>query len=340
MNKNYYYKHYFKNAISVIFFFILISNVYSASCKSQSHEKEKNFIMEHITDSHEWHFATIGHFHLTLPLPIILYKKNFGFDFFLSNKLKDSYHAKVDYRGYYINYNNKIKSRDGYKILDFSITKNILSMFLSILIMLVVFLLFAQKYQNETQIKGFWVFLELILLFVRDEIAIPNIGKRYYRKFMPYLLTVFFFILLNNIMGLLPGAANVTGNISITLTLAAFTFFITNINANRYYWKHLFSIKGVPKMIMPVLTPVEILGLFTKPFSLMIRLFANITAGHIILLSIINLIFIFKTSLAGFISVPFGTFMLGLKILVAFLQAYVFTLMSAIYFGNAVEESH
>ena len=154
---------------------------------------------------------------------------------------------------------------------------------------------------------------------------------------MPYLLSVFFFIWLPNLLGLLPGAANVTGNVSIALVLALFTFVITNINGNKYYWAHVFNPPGVPWWLTPIMIPIELIGLLTKPFSLMVRLFANITAGHIILLSIVGLIFILKNAWIGTVSVPFGAFMFLLKLLVAFLQAYIFTLLSAIYFGAAVE---
>lgn len=307
-----------------------------------SEDKDSDFLMDHIADSHEWHFATIGHTHITLPLPVILFKVGYGIDIFLSNKFINKHHKRVSYKGYILNRKGKIISLDKSKIFDLSITKNVLSMLVSMLLMCLIFIPAARRYDKEPNKtpKGFRMFLEMLISFVRDEIAIPNIGIKKYTKFMPFLLTIFFFIWINNLMGLLPGSANVTGNISVTLALAMFTFFVTNINGNKNYWKHVFNTPGVPKWLLPVMIPVEIIGLFTKPFSLMIRLFANITAGHIILLSIINIIFIFKSSVAGLVSVPFGSFMFMLKLLVAFLQAYVFTLMSAIYFGNAVEDHH
>ena len=210
-------------------------------------------------------------------------------------------------------------------------------MLLSICILLIVLLLVAKCYVYNPQKapRGIRTVIEMIICFIKDDIALPNIGKEKYERFMHYLLTVFCFIFINNIMGLLPGASNVTGNISVTLVLSLFTFFITNKNGNKHYWTHLFNPKGIPKWIFPIMLPVEILGIFTKPFALMIRLFANITAGHIILLSIIGLIFIFQNIWVSVISVPFATFMFLLKLIVAFLQAYVFTLLSAIYFGAA-----
>jgi F-type H+-transporting ATPase subunit a len=189
-----------------------------------------------------------------------------------------------------------------------------------------------------------------LIVFVRDDIAKPNIGKKY-EKFMPFLLTVFFFIWISNLLGLipvLPGGANFTGNIAITLTLAVLTFIITSINGNKHYWGHIFAMPGVPAWVLLILTPIEILGVFLRPFVLAIRLFANITAGHIIALAFFSLIFIFGNGGenvgagvgVGFASWLFTVFMMFLELLVAFLQAFVFALLSAVYFGSAVEEDH
>ena len=176
-----------------------------------------------------------------------------------------------------------------------------------------------------------------LILFVRDGIAKPNIGK-HHERFMPYLLTIFFFIFFNNLMGLLPGAANVTGNIAVTITLAILTFIITNVNGNKSYWKHIFATPGVPVALLPLMIVIEFIGLFTKPFSLTVRLFANITAGHIIILSILGLVFIIESAWVGFGSVPLAVMMSFLELLVAFIQAFVFTLLSSIYIGQAVVE--
>jgi len=306
-------------------------------------EAKDDFIMHHISDAHEWHFATIGQTHITLSLPIILVSKDRGLEVFLSSSLSDHQQQRITYKGYQLNDHDHIVSLDtSRKFHDLSITKNIAFMLISVTILLTIVLLAAGRSRKHlySSPKGFGAFLELIISFVKDDIAIPNIGQQHYMRFLPYLLSLFFFIWFNNLLGLLPGAANVTGNISITFVLAGFTFFMTLINANKGYWGHIFNPPGVPKWLAPIMVPIEILGLFTKPFSLMIRLFANITAGHIILLSIISLVFIFKTAWAGLLSVPFGVFMFLLKLLVAFLQAYIFTLLSAIYFGMAVEESH
>jgi len=323
--------------------FLLLGCFYPTSYAHASSEgKGGNLLLEHIQDAHDWHLATIGKVHVTVPLPIIVYKKGSGFNVFSSSRFYDNHHHMVAYKGFILNPSNKIEALDHSKVYDFSITKNVAAIFISAILLLLIFLLTGRYYRKKSSTgvpRGFYAFLEIIITFIRDEVAIPSIGKKSYARFMPYLLTVFFFIWLNNLLGLLPGAANVTGNISVTFTLALFTFLITALNANKVYWKHVFA-PAVPKWLFPIMVPIEIVGLFTKPFSLMIRLFANITAGHIILLSIIFIIFILKTVAASIISVPFGIFMFFLKLLVSFLQAYVFTLLSAIYFGSAVEEAH
>jgi F-type H+-transporting ATPase subunit a len=184
--------------------------------------------------------------------------------------------------------------------------------------------------------------MEPIVLFVRDEVAKPNIGHKYAR-YMPFLLTIFFLILTNNFLGLIPffpGGANVSGNIAFTMTLAVFVFVIVNLNANKSYWEHIFWMPGMHWSMKVFLAPIELIGVFTKPISLMIRLFANITAGHILVLSLICLIFIFKTVFASVIAVPFAVFIGLIELLVAFLQAYIFTMLSAMYIGMATEEHH
>jgi F-type H+-transporting ATPase subunit a len=217
--------------------------------------------------------------------------------------------------------------------------------------MLLVFISVANTYTRNpnTAPKGLQGVIEPFVLFVRDDIAKASIDSKKYQKFMPFLLTVFFFIWINNLLGLVPifpGGVNLTGNIAITLTLALFTFVITTLNGNKHYWRHIFAMPGVPAWVLVLLTPIEILGVFLRPFVLMVRLFANITAGHIIALSFFSLIFIFgeMNVVAGYgvslFSLAFTVFMTCLELLVAFLQAYVFTLLSAIYFGSAVEVHH
>jgi F-type H+-transporting ATPase subunit a len=214
------------------------------------------------------------------------------------------------------------------------------------LIGLLLFISLGRSYKKTgiSYPKGIQSFLEPAVLFVRDDIAIPNIGEHKYEKYMPYLLSVFFFILINNVMGLIPFpppfGANVTGNIALTFVLAACTFFITQLSGNKTYWKHIFAAPGVPFWLLPIMIPVEIIGLFSKPFALMIRLFANITAGHIIVLSLICLIFIFGSVWVSPVSAFFVIFMDCLELLVAFLQAYIFTLLSSLFIGMAMPEEH
>jgi len=320
-------------------------------------------IMEHIGDNHEWHIITIGDTHVSIPLPVILYD-NGTINIFSSSNF---HHGSTSYKGYKIETtgeNNgkivKVKT-DGYttdnnasKPLDFSITKNVLSFFISFFIICWLFISIANSYKKRKghAPKGIQSLLEPIILFIRDDIAIPSIGTKRYERFMPFLLTLFFFIFINNLMGLIPffpGGANLTGNIAVTMVLALITFFITNITANKSYWKHIINTPGVPwwlKFPLPLMPIVEIMSLFTKPFVLMIRLFANITAGHIITLGFISLVFIFGNMNVylgygiSIISVLFSVFMGLLELLVAFLQAYVFTLLSALYFGMAIVEEH
>ncbi len=328
---------------------------------AQQEEKEFNagdLILHHIADSHEWHFATIGKTHLTIPLPIILYTDK-GLDIFMSsefhhaekreitNEKGEKEHQLVLKRpngNTYIMSHERIFLEGGGTLYDFSITKNVASLLLSAILLIVVFLSVAKSYKKNTgkAPKGLQSFLEPIIVFIRDDIAKPNIGEKY-ERFMPYLLTVFFFIWFNNLLGLMPGGANVTGNIAVTMTLALLTLIITLFSSNKYYWQHIFNTPGVPwwlKFLVPIMPIVEIIGIFTKPFSLMVRLFANITAGHIIILSLLSLIFLFKSYAVAPVSVAFAVVMNMLELFVAILQAYVFTLLSAMYFGGAVEEHH
>ncbi|MGA0558900.1 F0F1 ATP synthase subunit A [Larkinella sp. VNQ87] len=314
-------------------------------------EGEKKFnvgdmIMHHIKDDHGWEFAH----GLTLPLPVILYTQDRGLEVFSSSHFAHETH----YNGY-VKEHNKIyragangEPDKSFKVYDFSITKNVASLLLSAVLLIVVFFSVRNGYEKNKgkAPKGLQSFLEPIILFVRDEIAKPNIGPKYY-KYLPFLLTLFFFILFNNLLGLLPGGANLTGNIAITMTLAVITFLIVNLSGNKHYWAHLFKPTGVPVALLPIMIPVEIVGVFMKPFSLMVRLFANITAGHIIILSLLGLIFI-ANDLGGSgmgwgvspLIVVFSLFMNLIELLVAFLQAFIFTLLSSMYIGSAIEDHH
>ncbi|GAB3929173.1 F0F1 ATP synthase subunit A [Larkinella terrae] len=305
-----------------------------------------DMIMHHIKDDHGWEFAH----GLTLPLPVILYTEGRGLDVFSSSHFAH----EATYEGY-VKEHNKIyragadgKPDKSIKVLDFSITKNVASLLLSAVLLIVVFFSVQKGYEKNRgkAPKGLQSFLEPVILFVRDEIAKPNIGPKY-GKYLPFLLTLFFFILFNNLLGLVPGGANLTGNIAITMTLAVITFLIVNLSGNKHYWAHLFKPTGVPVALLPIMIPVEIVGVFMKPFSLMVRLFANITAGHIIILSLLGLIFIANdlggTGMGWGVSpliVAFSLFMNLIELLVAFLQAFIFTLLASMYIGSAIEDHH
>jgi F-type H+-transporting ATPase subunit a len=232
-----------------------------------------------------------------------------------------------------------ISEASGLRVLDFSITKNVASMLLSVVLLVWIFGSVARSYARSDQRLpgGLARFLEPIILFVRDDIARPNIGEHRYQRYMPYLLTAFFFIWINNLLGLLPTGANLTGNIAVSLVLAVFTMVITNWSGNKHYWGHIFK-PHVPLWLYPIMVPVELVGIISKPIALTIRLFANITAGHIIILSLISLIFIFKSMAMAPVSLAFVLFMECLEMLVAVLQAYVFTLLSALFIGLATAE--
>ncbi|GAA3949956.1 F0F1 ATP synthase subunit A [Hymenobacter algoricola] len=297
-------------------------------------------ILHHIGDSHEWHFATFGNeahgTHLTLPLPVIAYQPAKGLSAFSSSNLA---HGQA-YNGLKLEHEHLV-AEDGGKVYDFSITKNVASLLLSAVLLLLVFTAVARGYRRNhgKAPSGIQSFFEVIITFIRDEVAKKSIGPKY-ERYMPYLLTVFFFIWFNNLLGLMPGAANLTGNIAVTFTMAVLTLIITLASSNKNYWAHIFATPGVPKALLPIMIPVELIGVVVKPFSLMIRLFANITAGHIVILSFISLIFIFKSVALAPVSLAFGLFINVLELLVAILQAYIFTLLTAMYIGGAVEDHH
>ncbi len=311
------------------------------------------FIMEHIADSHEWHIITTkSGKNIAIYLPVILYSKEKGLDMFMSGKLA---HGKV-YKGYKLEEEGDLKGKilnvneagvadEENRPIDLSMTKTVMGMLFAALIGLWIFISLSRSYRKTgiSYPKGIQSFLEPAVLFIRDDIAVPNLGHRY-ERYMPYLLSAFFFILINNLMGLIPFpppfGANVTGNVGITFVLAACTYLITQFSGNKAYWRHIFMAPGVPFWLLPVMIPVELIGTISKPFALMIRLFANITAGHIIVLSLICLIFIFDSLAVAPVSILFVIFMDCLELLVAFLQAYIFTLLSALFISMATPEEH
>ncbi|MCK8140528.1 F0F1 ATP synthase subunit A [Flavobacterium sp. I-SCBP12n] len=343
-----------------------IANVAVTEHHAEATPEKKPFdatelINTHIGDSHEFHIADWGGHPISFYLPVILWT-NTGLEIFSSERFHHDNEAKhiIDVNGqklvrsneviYYADKFEKLtveERKNGAfefdaRPLNFSITKNVFSMFISAIIMFLLFLAVARSYKkNQLAPKGIAGFLEPLVTFVRDDIARPNIGEKKYEKYMPYLLTIFFFIWINNLIGLIPFfpfSSNLTGNIYFTFVMALITFIITTLSGNKDYWGHIFNTPGVPFWLAPIMIPVELIGMLTKPFALMIRLFANITAGHIIILSLVSLIFIFETVAVSPISGAFVLFMSVLEMLVAALQAYVFTLLSALFIGQAVAE--
>lgn len=343
-------------------------NTMASESKNNKFGAEEEFnsvkmIMHHISDAHDFHFLDYtdseGVEHaVSIPLPIILYTNN-GLVCFMSSAFhhNDDGTYVVSKKGAnFVKYHEKIyQLNDGasslefdeqhhplnaVKPLDVSITKNVFSMLLSLVLLLTLFGAAGRSARkNPGAPKGILAFLEPLIVFIREDIIIPNVGEKKYKTYIPYLITIFFFIFFNNLLGLIPGGANVTGNIAVTLVLSVFTLLVTNFSANKDYWKHIF-LPPVPLALYPIMVPIEVIGVLTKPFALMIRLFANITAGHIIILSLISLIFVFKSIFIAPVSVGFVLFMYTLELLVALLQAYIFTLLSALFIGQAIEEHH
>ncbi len=313
--------------------------------KANDKFKPGEMIFDHIKDGHDWHLWDYNGHPVSISLPVIIYSESKGVECFSSSHFE---HGHASHLGYKL-VDKKIVAEDGHKFYDLSITKNVASMLLGVLLLLIAVLYSAARYKkNSGKLYGVQSFLEPVILFIRDDLAKPSIGEKRYARFMPFLLTVFFFILINNLMGLIPmfpGGANVTGNIAVTMVLALLVFIITTFSTNGGYWKHIF-LPPVPIPMYIIIVPIEILGVFLKPLVLMIRLFANITAGHIIILGFFSLIFIFgeMSKPLGYgvtvLSVAFNLAMNCLELLVAFLQAYVFTLLAAMYFGQAKVEHH
>lgn len=322
--------------------------------------KVAEYIQHHLKDSHDFNLSSdeADGTHFGFPLPVILIDN--GLKVFMSSKFHhgetvaevgDSFYKlnhgviyKTDAAGT-LNFDEHHHATNE-KPLDFSITKNVFSLILVAALMFFLFTRLAKTYKNGANNlpKGFGRVLEPLVIYVRDEIARPNIGEKKYKKFMPYLLSVFFLIWILNLVGLTPLGINVTGNIAITICLAMFTFIITNINGTKDYWMHILWMPGVPILLRPFLALIEILGLFTKPFSLMIRLFANITAGHTVVMGLLAVIFVMKEQLttpgATAISLALTLFIMMIELLVAFLQAYIFTMLTSLFIGLAVEEHH
>lgn len=344
---------------------------------STKKEEKKGFdanevIFGHVLDAHEFHFFSYegkdGTEHdAAIPLPVILYSPQKGFSAFMFSKFN---HGEENYKGYALVTNKKLEEQhlsadkyhdgqivamndngqinDGIKVYDLSLTRNVVQMIIALALLVWVMLSIAKRYKSgqgiTTAPKGAQSLMEPVIIFIIDEVAKPNLGKKY-QKYLPYLLTVFFFILINTLVGLVPGTANVTGNIAFTFVLAIISFLYIMFSSNKHYWSHIIN-PPVPVGIKPILIIVEILGIFTKPFALCIRLFANMIAGHIIIICLISLIFIFGaiSSGAGWgfspLSVAFVIFIYFIELLVAFLQAYIFANLTAVFIGQAFEGGH
>jgi F-type H+-transporting ATPase subunit a len=358
---------YMRNAL-----FCILSLVFSITATAQDaahqdaaqhaapHEEKLDpakIILDHIKDAHEFHFFTLENkenphesFHATIPLPVILYSEQYGLDMFSSSAFGHT-GEEVALGKYKMNAEKDIVAADEQvKVYDFSLTKNVVQMIIALVILVLLMTGVAKKYKKgqgvQTAPKGWQNAVEPVVMFVRDEVAKPNLGHKY-KKYLPYLLTVFFFILINNLFGLLPGSANVTGNIAFTLVLGVISFFAILFSTNKHYWAHIFWFPGVPTVVrIFIMLPVELLGVFTKPFALIVRLFANMVAGHIIILSFISLIFIFgsMSTVAGWgfspLSVAFAVFIYLIEIMVAFIQAFIFTNLTAVFIGQALEGDH
>jgi F-type H+-transporting ATPase subunit a len=335
---------------------ILFSNFSRAQDHGHEEAKKEGFnaaevIFDHILDNHEFHLfdykGSDGQKHaVSIPLPIILYSPQKGLSVFMSSKFE---HGHKEYEGYKLEHGKIHPVDPSVKVYDFSLTRNVVQMMLALTILVIVLIRIANRYKKGTGVKtapkGSQGLMEPVITFVRDEVAKPNLGHKA-DKYLPYLLTVFFFILINNIFGLIPGSANVTGNIAFTIVLGVISFIVILASSNSHYWGHIFNPPGVPLGIKFILVPVEVLSVFIKPVALIIRLFANMVAGHIIIICLISLIFIFSQMhpAAGWgssiISVAFTIFIYFIEVLVAFLQAFIFTMLTAVFIGQAFEGEH
>ena len=332
------------------FLLIFIALMLSSFCAFAQEQEESQdidvveVIFDHIGDAYEWHIATINGHHITIPLPVIVYSRTEGFHAFLSSKLAHGH----SYAGFAVGPDGKVvETATGARpLLDISITKNVLALLISCGLLLWIILATARWYRRHDVLQekptGLAAMMEPLIMMVHD-MARENIGERDYRKFSPYLCMAFFFILLNNFLGIVPffpGGANLTGNIAVTLVLALFTFFTVNIFGSKHYYKEIFN-PEVPVFLKPIMPVIEVFSALMKPVSLTIRLFANMMAGHIMILSMVCVIFIvakYGSVILGsmsVVSVVFGVFLDALECLVAFIQAYVFTMLSSIYIGLA-----
>ena len=333
--------------------------ILSASEESSSQDVDvAHMLFGHIGDSYGWHITDWNGKHVTIPLPCIVYSKQIGWHAFMSSKIEHGH----QYEGFYLaeegKYADKIVEKDSsgeeVRPFDISITKNVASLMISALLLIALVLGSARWYRKHDTVtegapKGIAGLMEMMIMMVNDDLIKESVGEKDYRKYAPYLLTVFFFIFLSNLLGIVPffpGGANVTGNIAVTMVLALCTFIAVNVFGNKHYWKEILW-PDVPlflKFPLPIMQIIELFGLISKPFSLMVRLFANIMAGHAMILGLVAVIFV--TAKLGpmingsmtFITLLFGVFMDCLELLVAFIQAYVFTMLSSVFIGLSRQE--
>ncbi len=358
----------FTVAVFSIFLLFVSLPAFAGGGEGDKQEGKEKFnaaevIFGHVLNGHEFHFLNVS-----IPLPIILYSPQKGFTAFMSSAF---HHGEHPHNGYAILNKHSIEKMGldpkkfneedivgvdengkydaSIKVYDLSLTRNVVQMLLALIIFVWIMLRIAKRYKSGVGVtsapKGSQSLLEPVITFVRDEVAKPNLGHKY-EKYLPYLLTVFFFILINNIFGLIPGSANVTGNIAFTVVLGIISFVVIMFSTNKHYWGHIFNPPGVPLGVKFILVPVEFLSVFIKPFALIIRLFANMVAGHIIIICLISLIFIFGqlNTAAGWgaspLAVAFTVFIYMIEVLVAFLQAFIFTMLTAVFIGQAFEGEH
>ena len=326
---------------------ILLGLLLALTCARAQELDIDEYLFGHVGDAYGWHITTVNGRHISVHLPVIVRSRTTGWHVFSSKHIEEG----EEYEGFVIDSDGKLKEKqpDGSlaKPLDISVTKNVLALMVNSLLLLLIVLLTARWYRRHDAVRevprGFTGLMEMLIMMVENDIVKECVGENY-RRYSPYLLTAFFFIFINNLMGIVPffpGGANVTGNIAVTMVLALFTFIAVNLFGNKHYWKDILW-PDVPtwlKVPLPLMPLIEIIGIFTKPFSLMVRLFANILAGHFMILGVVAVIFLTAKMGVGLnaglsvISVLFGIFMDILELLVAFIQAYVFTMLSSVFIG-------
>ena len=345
-----------KSLLVAVFSLVLLSFSNSAFCQenAEGHKvTEEKFdpttvILNHVQDAYEFHFFSIGDFHANIHLPVILYSPQKGLSVFSSSRF--GHEGTEEYDGYkLVNGNTIVPVEEGVKVYDFSLTRNVVQTFLAMALFIILMLNIAKKYKKGYGVtsapSGAQGLMEPIIIFIREEVAKVNLGSRW-ERYMPYLLTLFFFILVNTLFGLIPGAANVSGNIAFTFILGIIALLVILFSTTGHFWKHTLWPPGVPFLVKLILVPVEIFGVFiVKPGALIVRLFANMIAGHIVILAFISLIFIFgaMSSTAGFSFSPFSVLFIVfdyfIELLVAFIQAFIFTVLTAIFIGQGFEGS-